>query len=294
MTTGPETVATPAADRRTRGLLMVLAGSLLWSTAGPFLKAVDHLDVWTIQTWRAVFGALSLIVIIVAEHGVRAPLAFRMGPLALAAVLLSAVSMVAYIGALKLTSVATVLIVYATLPFVAAGVAFLVLKERVERRTLVASGIALVGVAVIAGTAVRPQDLAGAALSFCMTLIFALLLVLARARPGIAMAPVNALAAILSAVVCHQLSPGILPAFGDLVLLALFGITTTGLAYLLYLTGGRDVPSAEAGLLALLDVVIGPLLVFAIFGIAPRPAEYAGGLLVLGALVWWLKADLKR
>lgn len=295
MSSSPDTAALrPDASRRAFGLALVFCGSLLWSTAGPFMRAVDHLDIWTIQTWRALFGALSLVIIVLVEHRSAALSTFRINRLGVFALVLSAGSMIVYIGALKLTTVATVLIVYATLPFVAAGVAFVVLKERVERRTLAASTLALAGVALIAGTAVRPQDLAGAGLSFLMTLSFAILLVIARRNRRMEMAPINAMAAAGTAVLAFLLSPGIVPEARDLVMLALFGSLTTGLAYFLYLTGGRHIPPAEAGLLGLLDVVAGPLLIYAFFGDVPRPAEFAGGALVLGALVWWLGADLKR
>ena len=60
--------------------------------------------------------------------------------------------MIAYVAALKLTTVANVVIVYATVPFVAAALAWLWMGEAFRRRTLIASVVALLGVAIMAGS----------------------------------------------------------------------------------------------------------------------------------------------
>ena len=80
----------------------------------------------------------------------------------------------------------------------------------------------------------------------------------------------------------------------QLVVLAGFGVTTTALAYLLFLTGGRHVPSGEAGLLGLLDVVLGPLWVWLAFSERPSNAALLGGGIVIAAVVWYLSAELLR
>ena len=50
-----------------------------------------------------------------------------------------------------------------------------------------------------------------------------------------------------------------------------FGLTTIGLALVLFMEGAKFIPSAEAGLISLLDVVLGPLWVFIAFGENPGP-----------------------
>jgi drug/metabolite transporter (DMT)-like permease len=83
------------------------------------------------------------------------------------------------------------------------------------------------------------------------------------------------------------------PSLYQLVILALFGITNTALAYLLFLTGGRYIPSSEAGLIAMLDVVLGPFWVWLVFAEAPGRAALVGGGLVLAAVLWYLAAGLR-
>jgi drug/metabolite transporter (DMT)-like permease len=281
-------------DGRAYGIALVAVATVLWSSACLFVRALD-LDVWTMQGWRALFGALSLAVVVLIDQGRRAPASvLGIGRAGLVAVPISALSMIAYVAALKLTTVANVVIVYATVPFVAAALAWLWMGEAFRRRTAVASVVALIGIAIMAGSGSRPDDLAGDGLSFVMTLAFAVLLVMARRYPGLAMAPVNGLAAALCAALCWPLMPGGLPSPGELVILALFGIATTGLAYLLFLTGGRYLPSSEAGLIGLLEVMLGPLWVWLAFAERPSGPALLGGALVLASLLWFLSEGARR
>ena len=66
----------PDVGRRLYGLLLVAAGSVLWSTAGLFVRVLD-LDLWSIQLWRSLFAGASLLLVVFAEHRWRAPQAIR-------------------------------------------------------------------------------------------------------------------------------------------------------------------------------------------------------------------------
>ena len=278
----------PDTGRRLQGLLLVGAGSVLWSTGGVFIRLLD-LDLWTMQVWRSLFAAASLLLLIAATHGRRTPLAFRaIGAAGLVAAPVSAVSMMAYVAAVQATTVANVMIVYATVPLLAAGVAFLWIGERPGRRTLIAAVAAFAGIVVMAGAATRAGDVLGDALALLMTLTFAVLVVMARRHPALPMAVVNALAALLCAAGCVPLmQPGV-PDAGTLAILAAFGIVTTSLAYLLFLLGARHIPSGEAGLLGLLDTVLAPFWVWLGFGETPAAATVLGGCVVLASVVWYL------
>jgi drug/metabolite transporter (DMT)-like permease len=270
------------------GVALVTAAAVLWSTGGLFVRLLD-LDVWTMLAWRSLFAALSLALVVAIQNRQHALRAVRaIGWPGLAAIPIAVVSMGAYVIALKLTTVANVMIVYATVPFVAAGVAFLWIGERVRSRVLLASALALVGIVIMAGSSTRFQDVAGNAIAFLMTLAFATQLVMARRNPALEMSSINAIAAAMCALICWPFAAPAIPSLDQLAVLALFGITTTALAYLLFLTGGRYIPSGEAGLIGLLDVVLGPFWVWLAFAEQPGRAALIGGGLVLASVLWYL------
>jgi len=277
---------------RTYGMVLVTVAAVLWSTAGLFVRLLD-LEVWTILAWRSLFAALSLALVVGFQnrwHPIEAVRAT--GWPGVAAIPIAVISMGSYVIALNLTTVANVMIVYATVPFVATAVAFFWIGERAKSRVLLASGIALVGIVIMAGFATRAQDIAGNAVAFLMTLAFAVQLVMARRYPLLEMASINAIAAALCAVIFWPLMAAGIPTFHQLSILALFGIATTGLAYLLFLTGGRHIPSGEAGLIGLLDVVLAPFWVWLAFGERPGQAAIIGGSLVLASVLWYLSGQL--
>lgn len=282
-----------ASKRRSYGILLVAAASIVWSTTGLFVHMLD-VDLWSMLAWRSFFASLALFGVVVVQHGRGTPRAFTsLGWPGLLAIPISALSMFCFVAALKLTTVANVLTVYATVPFIAAGIAYLWMNEHVKRRVLVASAIAFVGIAIMAGTATRPQDIAGNALAFLMTLTFSIVLVMARRYPMIGMAPLNALAAALCALACVPFVTGGVPSAGQLAILALFGCTTTALAYMLFLTGGRYIPSSEAGLIAMLDVVLGPLWVWIGYAETPSMTALIGATFVVASVVWYLFAEMR-
>ena len=202
--------------------------------------------------------------------------------------------MIGYILALSVTSVANVMVVYATIPFVAAAIAWLLLGERISRDAGIASGVAFAGVVVMAGAGVTAGAGPGIALAFLMTAAFATTVVMARLWPRLDITLATAAASALCAVICLALGPRAVPTAAGFGLLFLFSLCTQSLSYILFLAGGRRVRSAEAGLVALLDVVLGPLWVWLAFEEQPTAAALAGGALTLAAVSWYLARQLQR
>ena len=198
-----------------------------------------------------------------------------------------------YTAAVMTTTIADVMIIYATLPFVAAGIGWLVNREAVSARTLVAGAVAFAGIAIMVGSGLGAGRLLGQAMSALMTLAFAGMIVLQRRRPRASIIAVNALGALGSGLVGFALSPRPPLGLADLGVLFLFGLTTIGLAFVLFMEGAKRIPSAEAGLISLLDVVLGPVWVFLAFGENPGAMTVLGGAIVLGAALWRVAPDLR-
>src|SRR5580693_2879639 len=257
----------------------------MWSLAGLFARLVGHLDLWTVMGWRALMGAASISIVGLVEwRRGRMDESFGFGPLSPVLALLAMIAISAYTASVMTTTIADVLIIYATLPFVAAALGWLVNREQVSPRTLVASGVALAGIAVMVASGLGSGRLLGQSLSALMTLCFAGMIVLQRRQPGASIIAVNAIGALGSGP------------FGlfDMGVLFVFGLTTIGLAFVLFMEGAKFIPSAEAGLISLLDVVLGPIWVFIAFGENPGLATMLGGAIVLAAAIWRMAPELRQ
>jgi drug/metabolite transporter (DMT)-like permease len=136
--------------------------------------------------------------------------------------------------------------------------------------------------------------LLGQALSLFMTAGFAGLVVAQRRDPGLPVAPINALAALIASGFGFAVAGSVRMTAFDVVDLFVFGVTTITVAFALFMEGAKTVPPAEASLIAMLDVVMGPLWVWLAFGERPSAATFVGGLTVLAAAAWRLAPELKR
>ncbi|EGD57700.1 permease [Novosphingobium nitrogenifigens DSM 19370] len=271
-----------------RGILMVAASAVLWSTAGLFVRMAT-LDTATLVLWRSLFAALTLGGMALVRRG---PVAFVecFRDLRTTAIFVgtSVVSSTSYVFSLRLTSVANVMTVYAALPFIATGIGYVWIGEPVTRRFLLAGTIAAGGIAGMAGGSAGMGDLAGIAAALVMTAGFAIQLVAIRRHPGVDVLALNACSAAACVPVVLPFASWAVPGAVSLGAAALYGVLTTGLAYVLAMEGGRRVSPGEAGFISMLDVVLGPLWVWLAFSERPGMAVLLGGAVVLGAVGWYL------
>ena len=126
-----------------------MAGAALaWSSSGLFVRIISA-DLMTMLFWRGLFSGAAVFGC--SSHGAgpqpcHPALAALADPGGGAA---SASGMITGIGALRNTTVADAMVIYATVPFVTAALAYLVIGERPSRSTLIASTVALLGVGIM-------------------------------------------------------------------------------------------------------------------------------------------------
>ena len=163
-----------------------------------------------------------------------------------------------FIAALQLTSVADVLIIQATAPFVAAFLGRVWLKEPVDMAVLVASGIAFLGVAIMVVGSIGRGSIDGDLFAMLMTLGFALMIVMMRRWRHVSMMPAVLVGTMLAVLASAPLARPLDPSWQDFVWLALFGLSQMGLGWILLTTGAPKIPAGEAALLGVLEVVPRP------------------------------------
>ena len=265
------------------GLLLVTGSTIAWSMAGYFTRLIS-LDTWTLLAWRGIFGGIGIAAVIVALEGRKAWRGFAsMGWPAWIFALVSALGMVMFITSLRHTTVAHVAVIYATIPFVAAAVAWFTLRERPTGSAILASLAALAGVCVMVGLS-REGGLFGDLLALAMTSTMAVMMVIARKYQGIPVTQAACLSALLSALVCWPLGSPLAVSAHELWLLALFGLVNSALGLTLFTLGARYLPPIETALIGSLDAPLAPLWVWLMFGETPGAGTLIGGLIVFVAV----------
>jgi drug/metabolite transporter (DMT)-like permease len=272
------------AHARRRGQLFVALAALAWSTAGLLQRALS-IDTTTQLAGRALFAFLALLGLVALFNRRGTVEAFRtMGRAGLAVAGAMAVASASFIVALNHANVANVLFMQAVAPVLAALIAWIALRESVSRRTALAMGIALLGVTLMVGGA-GSGGVVGVGASFVMTLAFAVAIVITRHRRDVSMAPAICLSQLLVFVAFAPLADMASVTGRDLGLLVLLGVGQMGLGLAFLTVGARLIPAAEAALITLLEVVLGPLWVWIAYGEEAGAATLVGGAVVVGAVI---------
>lgn len=277
---------TETTSQRRTGIALVVAAAVAWSTA-PFFTRLLHLDSWTILFWRGLFGGGMIAAVLVLMQG-RAGLRdlATIGKNGWLVASLSTLAMVCFIPALQLTSVSNVAIIIATGPFVAAALAWIWLGEATRSRTLLASLVALCGVAIIVGNARAGSDILGIGLACLMTLAIAAMTVAVRRHRNTPMVAAAALSNVLGSLVSIPFADGIAGVTGtDVLVLAMFGFFQVALGLTLFVLGSRLLPSGRASLIATLETPLMPFWIWLAFQEVPTLRALLGGALVMGAVV---------
>jgi drug/metabolite transporter (DMT)-like permease len=267
--------------------MALMAGSTIaYSLAGYFTRLIP-LDAISLLFWRAIFAGVMIVALILVRYRGGAWATTRaIGWQGVVIGGLGVVSSYAYLAALRHTTVADVSIIYATLPFVTAALAWLVLREREGWRVVVSSLAALIGVAIMTGGAIRAGHLVGDLLALAMTATFAIMLVLMRRGRRVSMLPAVALQCFLSALVAAPFARLCPISSLPLLQLALFGTCQYGLGLVLLTFGMRRVGATEAALIGLLDTPLAPLWVWLAFSEVPPLLTLVGGGIVMAGVLW--------
>ncbi len=281
------------AGDRLAGVGLVSLAMLAWSFSGVFTRLLTT-DVLTAVAWRSFFGGVSLAACHVAVHRARAWTV--LGPVGWAGAALvaaQAVCQICTVGSLYFAPVADVTLIYATAPFMAAGLAWGWLGERPQRRTVAAGIACLGGTLIIVAGSLGGRHGIGDLLALGMTLSFACVIVIPRARPDVATVPATVLGALVTFAI---FAPASSPAALDLrnwSVLGGFGLTNFTVAMGLFVLGARRIPAAQAGLIAALDLLLAPAWVWLAFGERPGAAALLGGGVNAAAVAWHTLADLR-
>jgi drug/metabolite transporter (DMT)-like permease len=276
-----------------RALILMVIAPLLWSIAGvvtrnlsPELQAQGRFE---ITLWRSLFAAVFVggYLLLVRRDFLGA--LTRAGWPGLLSGCMWATMFICFMLALTLTSTANTLIVLAVAPLITAILARAVLKSPIPLRTWLAIAIAMAGIVWMFAGGLRiesPASLLGMLIAFGAPLASAINFVVLKKRgQSVDLIPAVFLGGVISAVLMLPFAMPLGAEPRDVALLAVLGFFQLGLPCMLLVIAARHLSATELALLALLEVLLGPLWAWLGAGEVPAGTTVFGGALVLGALV---------
>ena len=266
------------------GILLVLASTIFFSLSGALTKLISS-DAWTIISWRGAISAI-FITLYVLWVGRGKPLSesFRLGWRGWLVASVGSIGSIAFIASFKLTYVANVAIIYATAPFIAALVAWFLIREKVRPVTLIAALVSLCGIAITVYGGLGLGNSLGNFLALVMTVSMAFMMVLIRIfkkTPVVLAAAASSLQLFILGLI---MSEPFAVSSQDFRLLLLFGVVFA-IAAILLTEGVRKIPAAEAGLIGAVETPLAMLFAWVLLNEIPPLASFIGGGIVLIAVL---------
>ncbi len=274
----------------------MVCAATLWSMAGVVTRNLNvELQAdgrFEITFWRSFFAALTVAVflLVVRRDGLRP--VWATGWPGLISGCTWALMYVCFMLALTRTTVANTLIVLSIGPLLTALLAWAVLRAPIPRRTWIAIGAAMAGMAWMFGAGgsgtggPTAQHAVGMLIALVVPMASAINLVtLQKTRAQVDLMPAVFLGGALSALVMLPLAWPFQAAAQDIAWLAFLGVFQLGVPCMLMVAAARHLSAPEIALLALLEVILGPLWAWLGAGEVPAAATLTGGAIVLAALV---------
>jgi drug/metabolite transporter, DME family len=277
------------ADAHKYGVLFVFAAGVLWSTVGLGIRMIEDAVVWQILLYRSIAMSLFLYMVIQVRSG-ESPFVQirRVGfPSGIAGLSLVA----AYSGgiySIQNTSVANAMLLFATAPFMAAVLGWIVLREPVRAATWVTIAVAMGGIANMvadkSGSVVLKGSLAalGSAFGFAVFTV-----ALPWGRTGEMLPSVfqsGLFAMVITFGICQFSGLSAALSLHDGAISMGMGVFQVGAGLILYTLGSRSLPAAELALLSLAEVLLGPIWVWLFLGETASLSTLIGGAVLLAAI----------
>jgi drug/metabolite transporter (DMT)-like permease len=278
---------------RGRAVALMVCAATLWSTAGvvtrhlsPELVAHGRFE---ITFWRSLFAAIFVAgyLVLVRREGLRPVLATGWPGMLSGA--MWAVMFICFMLALTLTTVANTLLVMSVGPLVTALLAWAVMRTPLPARTWAAIAAATVGMVWMfwgKGNAPEGTHVIGMLIAFAVPLAGATNFVtLHKVGARVNLIPAVFLGGAFSAALMLPFSLPFQATERDVLLLGGLGFFQLGLPCMLLVVAARYLSAPALALLALLEVVLGPLWTWLGADEVPSSRTLTGGALILAALI---------
>jgi len=274
-------------EGRSSAYVYVGLAAVIWGSNGVIVNLVN-LTPLTITFFRVLFGGIALLagVLLMGKLSV-----LRAGGSLRQLIILGALQAVGWFllfQAMKLIPIGSAVLLNYTAPIFVALLAPLTLKERIQKKTITALTLSIIGVVLICYRGLQAQDISmlGAATGLAAGFAYGVFIIYSKRVLGRVSSFTAALYSYLTAAVL--LAPTLMWARLSLdavswVLLLLMGVVNTGFAVTLYFTGLSRLRAQEAAVLTYLEPVSAIIFGYLVLAQQPTTHMLVGGALILSA-----------
>ena len=268
------------------GLILAAGGFLFISLDSLGLRLADT-GSWNATFWLGVFTFLAMAVLVPMRTGgslIRAASAGGL-PLVISA-LFTAGSIIMFVVAISLTTVANTVAILAAAPVMAALISLIAIGERTRLRTWIGIFASIVGILVIVSGSLGAGRIAGDLSAVTAIVIFGSNLTLLRRYADLNRLAIIGMGGLAMALIALWPADPFDIEPRSLLVLAVLGVLTSPAGRVSVITSTRYLPPAQVSLFAPIETVAATTWAWLFLSETPPPLTIVGGLIVVAAVVY--------
>lgn len=267
-------------------MLMMVISSVVISFGGLLIRSMESAVPWQVNFYRSValFGVV-VGLILLQHRGKFIATIEKIGALGCLGGVFLGIAGIAFLQALTHTTVANTLFILGAIPFFAALVARILLKEKLTRATVLTMLVAAAGLTVMVLEGINIGSGVGNGFALLTAITFALYAVIVRSKRQQDMLPTLLISSIFIIIVALIMqADDLLISAHDLLLSFIWGGLLSGVANWLFIYASRHLAAAEITLFMLLEFALGPIWVWLVINEQPSRWTIIGGILIILAV----------
>ncbi len=282
--------------RRAFAMGLMVVSSIVISFGGLIIRNIEDADVWQINLYRSVALVTAVTFILLYQYrGMAITYVRGIGRSGVVGGFMLAMAGISFLQSLTHTTVANTLFILSAIPFFAAGLARVFLKERLQRATLVAMVVAATGILIMLSEGFGIGSAYGNTMALITAFCFSSFAVIVRRNRQTDMLPTVLVSGVVIALITFLVRLDDLGvSLHDLLLSLLWGGLLSGLANWMFIIAARHLAAAEVTLFMLLEFALGPVWVWIFVGEAPSRWTLLGGTLVIASVAVRALVELHR
>ena len=280
---------------RINAMLLMVLGSSIISFAGLIIRGMDTASPLQISLYRGLALSFTILLILTLRYQTNTLRKITgVGGSGILAGILLASAGICFIQAITSTTVAATLFILASIPFISAFLARILLNERVSRQTLITMIIAGFGVSLMMVSGLRSNSFYGTSMALITAFCFSGYAIMLRKNKDIEMLPSVLISGLVICLVCLSiLGQDIAISWLDLLKCILLGSIISFIPNSLFIYASKYLIAAELTLFMLLEFALGPFWVWLFIDEVPAFWTLIGGSSVIMAVIIYVWSEMQ-
>lgn len=264
-------------SNRSKGILLAIMASVMWSTGGVFIKMVD-LNPVTIAGLRSFFASIIMLIYI------KKPKFTKTKP-QIFGIITSCTTVLSFIIANKLTTSANAILLQYTAPIFTVIIGFLILKEKIKLYDIASIGIVLGGMMLFFVGNMDGGNMLGNLMAIGTGFSLAAMTVCLKLEKEGSATDITFFGNFLTFLIAIPFIFGSSINMKSLIIIAIMGVFQLGIPYIAYVNSTKYLSALEVILITVLEPLLSPVWVYIFHGEAPGGFALLGGAIVISTVL---------